>query len=228
MREVDFTNLTEDQVAALMKVESTADLDKILYPDRDGEGAEVAAMLGAEYSLGKGTVRAVTAGALPALALLESPYVCGDESAPLTAADTLRALYVVVHGEAALAPIMGIQHRTRSLAHIKEQAERSPELWGVYLEHLDAVTGSAWGELDAAAYAWWSTLEGVCMQDAADLIVHILTDAFSAVDILPKSEGTGDSPKPNARSALSGWARCWGFVRQSWAWIATPLCGRSR
>jgi hypothetical protein len=179
-----------------------AKLLEILEEDRDTGGTEETALLGGGYRLGNIDIPPLSAGALVLLDLIDSPFLEG-KIGTLKSIDVATAIYVLAVGPEAVRPISGLTRRQRGLAKAEKLAATDPEFFAEYLSALDRIA-AAWGDFEMAALEFWGQVETVSMQEAADVIMQAMADAFGGFEMLPKGDGSkkNDSmPSGSAESA---------------------------
>jgi hypothetical protein len=220
--------MSAEHIADVTAAKSVQDIRKRLEERERGSPTEALATAGGEYPLGAGTIKPFRLDALPCLAILGSPFVgARDDVEP---SDVIDALYVVAHGRAAMQPLMALQYRRRAILELQAKVGQDTAMLRVLADKLDEVTASAMAGFQTAALDYWSTLRGVSLQEAADMVTRVLADGFSGFDMLPRGVADeGDAkkktcgPTPSATPGSSGtvpkssgWRRMLSGMRSLW------------
>ena len=183
------------------KFSSEDELTKALNVDDAAIESETMAAIGGGYELGNIVLPPVTAGIIPFLEAIDSPFL-DNSTDEIQARDIMTTLYVMVCGADAVRPVLAIQRRRKALEKQSSIAEKSAELFDRYLAAIDKVERS-YEEFEAQAAEYWDTLGPVTPQAAADMINAALNDAFGGLSAIP-TDGGSDDDKTDKKKAQPG------------------------
>ena len=168
-------------------IKNDAELKALLEQEPEDMAGETITALGAGHQVGDIYIPPLTAGVLPLLELIDSPFIKEDETEYGQMA-VMSTLYVLINGRAAVLPVMGIARRRNAMAKHKHLASQSPEHFAVYLAACDAIE-QEWEVFDNTVAAYFETLGPFDLQGVAEAIVASLNDAMQGFAALPTDGG---------------------------------------
>lgn len=191
-----------EQMRPGLKDMSQSDIDAVVGGVTEEVDTDTAACLGCAYNIGDLSFDPVPMGVFPLLQMIDSPFVSEGLVDDLAAGNIdmihiISALYVCVHGADAVAPIAAVQRKQRTLVQLEEMAKGRPE----YFEKLIEARLKLDDELaafEAQAMAFWESIEGATVTDAAEVIAQVITDAMKPYGLMPESEENKGPVKKNS------------------------------
>jgi hypothetical protein len=165
-----------------------------------GNGGNGMAAVGGGYRIGNVDLQPLRAGLLPMLAVIQSPFLTGEQGDDIELADIMAAIYVIARQKEAVRPLMGIERRRKAIEALKPMAEHSPGHFDSYIAAVERIE-SARDEFDAASLEFWDSIGGVDIQSACDTIFEMLNDAVSGYAEMPTDNTAG---KKKANTEPSG------------------------
>ena len=173
---VKFTDELNNEFAPDDNEKNQIDLET-LNSLSDGEG----------FVIGDMIIPPPTTGVLVLLEAINSPFVSTNPSDmnKVDLMDIYKALYVLVHREQAVSPIMiQKQFEVKSEAAF-ERTEKSPEHLAIFLAHTQRHNNSAF---DSEVLRWSTELGNFNPKEAVDTIGDYLNMCMGGFQLLPKSD----------------------------------------
>jgi len=177
----------EQAVNAIKAIQSDpeiARIDEAIDAERAAGVAdsETIAAIGGRYPVGESSIGAVRPGALVALALISSPLL--GRPGDIADADVWRALYAIEGGPDTMTPVMGLDMRLRAARQLSDEAQGSPELFAVYLSHLDSIQADAWLAFDNAAIEFCKQYGHITAGEALGVVAVAIQDAMASSQMI--------------------------------------------
>jgi len=111
--------------------------------------------LGGNIKIGDLEIPHLTMSIFVLLEIIESPLI--DDKKEISREDLVYCLYIMIFGAKVVSPLLTIKTRENSLKRQKEIASKSPELFDVYLKHLEELNKEK-DEFYENALNWWTSL----------------------------------------------------------------------
>lgn len=207
-------SLTKEEYQAIegKEFKDDAEIRAILDGVRGERASETSSALGAGAMVGDLEIPPLTAGVFPNLEAIDSSLLKADVEEH-TLRDVINATYVICKGREAVREVSVLSRRTEALERERETAQKSPELYAVYLDRADMLA-QTWMDFDDAAQTFWEEHGAPDMQLVMEAIVSALNHATAGFASLPDGDGPAE-PEKKTSTMLSGWARLWRAARRS-------------
>ena len=174
--------------------EGMFDIDE---PDTD---TATCAMLGGGYQLGNTIIPQIKPSSMALLSVAGISMVAEpDEADDADDSDAVRdlavSLFIIASGSDASHMLMGVKRRLDALKRLEGLAEKSPDMFERYMNKLDEIGGSAYAELESAAYRYVDSIEGFTYPEAFRVLNQMFSDFSTPMGLLPPGSDTSDKKK---------------------------------
>ena len=155
------------------------------------------AMLGGGYQIGDTIIPQVKPSSMALLSVAGVSMVSEPDDADDADAirDMVVALYIIAGGSDAAHMLMGVKRRTDALKRLEGLAKKSPDMFERYMNKLDEIGGSAFAELESAAYRYVDSIDGFTYTEAFSVLNQMFADFSTPMGLLPAGSDTNDKKK---------------------------------